>query len=287
LRYFPLARGKTRIFSALWKPLSFGEYYRETTLLQADIKLSCDLTKFLQRYLYFFGSYEKEYCDYWMKLAPHAVIIFDIGANVGLYSLLAAAVNPASRIHAFEPTPEIGEAFRENIRRNRLKNIFVSSLGVGNGSGQAFLQRFMGGEDIYDGMNFISAQKTESANLPISVIAIADYCRQNGLARIDLMKMDIEGGEYDALLGAKNLLESQAIGCIFLELVESHARRFDHSTVEIKRLLANAGYQISTLHSGKLVSVPIEKVHNGQGDNVIAFAPDFKKTISLKHKTAF
>lgn len=122
LRHFPLGRGKTRLFSALWKPLSFGEYHREATLLQADLKLHCDLTKFLQRHHYFFGAYEKEYCDYWIKLAPHAAVIFDIGANVGLYSLR----------------------------------------------------------------------------------------------------------------GAKNLLESQAVGCIFLELVEPHANRAGHSTVAIK-----------------------------------------------------
>ena len=249
-------------------------------MLQADIKLRCDLTKFLQRHLYFFGGYEKEYCDYWMKLAPHAAIIFDIGANVGLYSLLAAAANPASRIHAFEPTPEIGEAFRENIRLNSFRNIVVNALGVGNRSGEAFLQRFMGGEDIYDGMNFISVQKSESSNLPINVITITDYCRQNGIVRIDLMKMDIEGGEYDALLGAKNLLESKSIGCIFLELVESQANRFGHSTVEIKRLLANGGYQIFTLHANKLVPVPVEKIHAGQGGNVIAFAPEFKNRLT-------
>jgi len=277
LRHFPFARGKTRIFSALWKPFSFGEFHRQTTLLQANVKLSCDLTKFLQRHLYYFGSYEKAYCACWIKFSRHAKVIFDIGANVGLYSLLAAATNASARIHAFEPTPEIAASFRENIRLNELQNIFLSRLGVGNKSGHAFLQRFMGGEDVYDGMNFISTKKPAHANLPISVVTLADYCRQNEITRIDLMKMDIEGGEYDALLGAKNLLESQAIGCIFLELVESHANRAGHSTVEIKRLLANAGYQIFTLHSGELVPVPVEKTHDGQGDNVIAFAPEARK----------
>ncbi len=276
LRRFPLARGKTRIFSTLWKPFSFGEYYRETTLLQADIKLNCDLTKFLQRHLYFFGSYEKEYCDYWIKLARNSATIFDVGSNIGLYSLLAASANPRAAIHAFEPTPEISETFRENIRLNQMCNIKVNALGVSRTNGQAFLQRFMGGEGIYDGMNFISAQKSASADLPVTIITIADYCRQNSITRIDLMKMDIEGGEYDALLGARKLLESQAIGCIFLELVESHAKRFGHSTVEIKRLLANAGYQIFMLQASKLVPVPIEKIHDGQGDNIITFTPEFK-----------
>jgi FkbM family methyltransferase len=246
-------------------------------LLQANVTLRCDLTKCLQRHLYYFGSYEKAYCDCWIKFSRQAAVIFDIGANVGLYSLLAAATNASARIHAFEPTPEIAASFCENIRLNQMQNISVNRLGVGKSSGPAFLQRFMGGEDIYDGMNFISVQKSESANLPINVITISDYCQQNGVTRIDLMKMDIEGGEYGALLGAKNLLESQAIGCIFLELVESHAKRFGHSTVAIKRLLADAGYQIFTLHSAELVPMPVEKIHAGQSDNVIAFAPDFRK----------
>ncbi len=280
LRHFPIARGKTRIFSSLWRPLSFGDHHRETILLQAHVKLRCDLAKFLQRHLYFFGSYEKEYCDYWMKLARRAETIFDIGANIGLYSLLASAANPHAAIHAFEPTPEIVETLLENIRLNDARNISVNPLGISHYSGKAFLQRFMGGEDIYDGMNFISTEKSAEVNLPIDVVAIDDYCRQNGAARIDLMKMDIEGGEYNALLGAKNLLESQAIGCIFLELVEPHANRAGHSTVEIKRLLANAGYQIFTLHSGKLVPVPVEKTHDGQGDNAIALAPDFKNRLA-------
>jgi len=279
LRYFPISRGKTRIFSFLWKPLSFEEYYRRTTLLQADFELNCDLTKFLQRYIYFFGGYEKEYCDYWMKLARQSIVIFDVGANIGLYSLLAAAANPRAAIHAFEPTPEIAAALQENIRLNNLQNISVNHFGVSDYTGQALLQRFMGGEDIYDGMNFISSEKTANENLPVAVITLADYCRQNEIARIDLMKMDIEGGEYNALLGAKNFLESQTIGCIFLELVEAHANRAGHSTVEIKQLLSNAGYRIFGLHSGKLLPVQIEKIHAGQGDNVIAFTEEFKNRL--------
>ncbi len=281
LRYFPISRGKTRIFSSAWKPLSFGEYRRRTTLLQAGVKLNCDLTKFLQRHLYFFGSYEKEYCDCWMKLARQATTIFDVGANIGLYSLLAGAANPQARVHAFEPTPEIAEAFRENIRLNNMRNILVNALGVGDRCGKAFLQRFMGGDDIYDGMNFVSGQKLASEDIPLTVVTIEDYCRQNGIARIDLIKMDIEGGEYKALLGAKNLLASREVGCIFLELVERHARRSGHSTVEIKRLLSDAGYQIFALRSGKLSPVPIEKIHDGQGDNVIASTPDFQRRVEL------
>ena len=58
LRDFPYDKGKQRMLSALWKPLSFGQYQRQTTLRQADVKMNCDVTRLIQRQLYFLGSYE-------------------------------------------------------------------------------------------------------------------------------------------------------------------------------------------------------------------------------------
>src|SRR5207253_9968675 len=69
VRHFPISKGKNRLVNALWKPLSFGDYHVLTTLRQAEIKMSCDLTQMLQRHLYFWGSYEDQYCDYWIKFA--------------------------------------------------------------------------------------------------------------------------------------------------------------------------------------------------------------------------
>jgi FkbM family methyltransferase len=276
LRHFPLPWGKNRLFNALWKPVSFGEYRRQATLRQANVKMSCDLTNFLQRYIYFYGSYEEEYCDYWIQLAGEASTIFDVGTNVGLYSLLAAAANQRACIHAFEPTPEIVAAFKKNIQLNRMRNISVTASAVGSQTGKGYLKRHRHGAELYDWMNYVSAAASRSDDVPINLIALDDYCSQKQIARIDLLKMDIEGGEYDALRGAEKLLQAQAIGCIFLELVESHATRSGHSTVEIKRLLIDAGYRICRLQAGALAAVEPEKIHDGEGDNVIAFAREFK-----------
>jgi FkbM family methyltransferase len=275
LRYFPITRGKGALFSRLWKPLSFGQYRRQTTLRQAHVRLDCDLTKFLQRHLYFFGGYEADYCGYWIKLARRSSTIFDIGANLGLYSLLAAAVNPLAHIHAFEPAPELVETFAGNLRLNNIRNVIVNANAVGNYCGNGALQRIMGGDDIYDGMSFMAGAAPENSASVTAVVTLDDYCRQNQIARIDLLKLDIEGWEYEALLGAEALLQAQAIGCLFVELVESHANRSGHSTVEIKRLLLDAGYQIYELRAGKLAALHPEKVHHGTSDNMIAFAPNY------------
>lgn len=113
VRYFPMSKGKHRMVSYLWKPLSFGDYKHIATLRQAKVKMNCDITQLVQRNLYFWGGCEEEY---WMRFARDCQVIFDVGANVGLYSLLASAVNPQSNIHAFEPTPEMADIFKDNIK---------------------------------------------------------------------------------------------------------------------------------------------------------------------------
>lgn len=267
--HFPVTKGKGRLLSLLWKPLSSGQYIRETTLRQADVKLCCDLTMTLQRHLYFFGGYETENCAYWMTLARRARTVFDIGANVGLYSLLAAAANPHCRIHAFEPTSEVVDILMANIRLNKFPNILVRPVAVGAISGDGFLHRRSGTDGCSEGMNFVTPARREDSDVPVAMLSLDDYCRDNGIERIDLMKLDIEGGEHDALMGAQRLLEEKAIDCLFLELVEWAAERSGHTTGEVKSLLVDAGYQIYRFHSGKLV--PLELGTETLGENVVAF----------------
>lgn len=66
------------------------------------------------------------------------------------------------------------------------------------------------------------------------------------------MKMDIEGGEYNALLGARNMLRAHAIGLIFIELTEWAANRSGYSTVDVKRILFDAGYHVYRFCAWKL-----------------------------------
>ena len=73
------------------------------------------------------------------------------------------------------------------------------------------------------------------------------------------MKMDIEGGEYEALVGARSLLQKRAIGCTFLELSDWAAERAGHSVTEITSLLQASGYRLCELKAGKLVPVPGER----------------------------
>jgi FkbM family methyltransferase len=275
IRHAPFSKGKHRLLSWLWRPLASGRYEYQTTLRQADVRMRCDISQLIQRHLYFWGGYEEEHCEQWMRLARHSRVIFDVGANVGIYSLLAARANPRASVHAFEPTPAVAELLTNNIELNGLRNIAVNRTGVGDRSGQATLRECRGSNGSNEGMNFVvrEAADSESGDLSIPLVSLDDYCQRRGIESVDLMKMDIEGGEYDALVGANRLLRAQAVGCIFLELSEWAAHRGGHSTAHIKSLLADLGYRLYELKAGKLIRMPVEGTHNGE--NAIALAPGF------------
>jgi FkbM family methyltransferase len=271
LQSFPINKGKARMLNLLWKPLSFGHYERQATLEQADIIMLCDITKLVQRNIYFYNGYEHEYCDYWMSLAKGSSIIFDVGANVGIYSLLGAAANSQASLHAFEPTPELFDSFLANIQRNGLRNIIPNLAAVGETDGQGFLHVCKGSDGSNEGMNFVTAANLQGTDSLTPLISIQTYCQRNKINRIDLMKIDIEGGEYDALMGAKDLLREKAVGYIFLELSEWAAHRSGHSTADIKRILWENGYQIYQLRNKILEPIDMKVAHKGD-NNVIACA---------------
>lgn len=268
LRHSPIRKGKERLLSLFWQPLSSKCYQRRARLKGTQIELDCDLTQWVQRHLYFLGEYEPESTRYWSRLAREASVIFDVGANVGIYSLLAADANPRATVHSFEPTPELSARFRTAITQNSMSNIVANEAAAGAFTGEAYLKRCRGSDGANEGMNFVSATSSAGAETAaVTQVTLDDYCRRMGITNVDLLKIDIEGGEYDALRGAERLLSAARIGCIFFELSGWAAERAGHSIDDVPNLLRQYGYQLFTLHRGRLRPLMSD---SGPKDSVIA-----------------
>src|SRR5690606_415958 len=104
------------------------------------------LSEMLQRQLYFFGTYflEAEILERWARLARRSDVVFDVGANAGIYSLVALGANPGLTVHAFEPTPEIAARLRATADLNGLERLKVHETAVSDGAGEKTLRRFRG-----------------------------------------------------------------------------------------------------------------------------------------------
>jgi FkbM family methyltransferase len=245
-RDFPIHKGKFRLVEALW-PLACvpGDRLRMASTRRGGFEVPCDLDAFIQRQIYFFGDYylERDLLSVWADSAAKAAIVLDVGANIGIYSLTAAASNPAARIHAFEPTSEIAATLREIVRRNGLDNIAVHECAVMDVDGTANLVRCRGTYGANDGMNFVVADPRADAS-PIQAMRLDRFCATEGIEAIDLMKIDVQGHELTVLAGAGALVGNR-IGVIFLELNWSGSQSGGPAGGCVD-LLSGAGYLFST-----------------------------------------
>jgi FkbM family methyltransferase len=219
-RNFPVRQGKMRIVNALWRRAAGADAQREATTRFGGLRMPCDLNEALQRQYYFFGTYflEEHILAAWCAAARGARIVFDVGANGGIYSLAALAAEPSAGVHAFEPTPEIADRLRDTAEMNGLAALTVRQMAVSNQDGFALLRRC--GADVggNEGMNYIVADAGGADGERVPTIRLDTACRQLRADRIDLLKLDVQGAEADVLEGAQDLLAAGRIGWVFMEL---------------------------------------------------------------------
>lgn len=138
-------------------------------------------------------------------------IVFDVGANVGIYAAQVFDTVPAARVHAFEPS---SVAFQKLCATfDGQKQIDLIQAGVGASMGTAMLYARVPGSVL--GSVYASGEGAEGEK--IEIVTIDDYCERHGITHIDLLKLDLEGGELDALRGASRMMSAGAIDLVQFE----------------------------------------------------------------------
>lgn len=247
-RRFPIRRGKLRVIDRLWQiGLSGRSTHRVATLKHGGFKMSCDLSEMLQRQFYFFGTYflEEDLLRCWAGASKGAKVVLDVGANAGIYSLAAIAVQPDVVVHAFEPTPEIAARLRATAELNHLKNLYVHEAAVLGETGQAVLNRCRGELGDNEGMNFITKPRGNSDAERVETISLDQFCRDRSIDHVDMLKLDVQGHEYSALKGAEFLIRAGRVETIFMELNWWAKSGGPSPADEAIRLLAEADFVFS------------------------------------------
>lgn len=168
-------------------------------------------------------------------------VFFDLGANVGYYSLVAArCVGRTGEVHAFEPVPQNAQRLRELVEANNITQLVVNEVAVGATSGELTLH--VGDQERHSGW----ASVVESPKRPIAIsvkqVTIDDYLANGTVRRPNLIKIDIEGAEPEALYGMARLLESDDAPDLIIEVNPFLLKRLDRDPFAIISPLLNAGY---------------------------------------------
>jgi FkbM family methyltransferase len=143
-------------------------------------------------------------------------VIFDIGANVGNYSIGCANRFPSARIHAFEIVPDTADKLQQNLGTRT--NVIVNRFGLSDAPGVLEIN-FNPEKDGLSSLVGIGSH----ADLPgwtrrsVSVKVGDDYCASNDISHIDLLKIDVEGAERQVLDGFKRMFSEHKISVVQFE----------------------------------------------------------------------
>ena len=144
-------------------------------------------------------------CRVFAALAASATTICDVGANIGLYTYLAASVAPHAPIVAFEPLPELAGSMRDNAARNGLANVRVVEQAVTETTGQAELYVPLG-MDMASLDRSWAEQSSTVRPLAVDTVSLDAYFTASGLPLPSLVKIDVEQSEAQVLAGMTEIL---------------------------------------------------------------------------------
>ena len=207
-------------------------------------EMELDLANWSERLTWFLGRYHDLPLQLMLRRVLRAGDHFvDIGANLGMLSLLArGVVGDRGRVLALEPNPRLVQRVQRVLERNGLANVEVVHTAVSDRDGEAELHEYGG----HPGWGSLSSEGPEGANRTHTWTV---GCRTGDelLADLDpahplVIKIDVEGHEVPVLHGLQGTLERQ-LPLVFCEVVDAHQRRAGFSAHMLRAELERHGYR--------------------------------------------
>ena len=172
--------------------------------------------------------------------------IFDVGANSGQSVEWFKRIWPAGQIHSFEPSPTTFELLTQNAATYSDVHPTNAALGKENATLELIENTDSSMSSLREPGKYAWGElkgKTE-----INVITLDDYCDQNAIEQIDVLKIDTQGYEHEVLQGAARMLGRHRIRLVYLELIFSEQYKNIVPADETIGLLRKAGFQLVTIY---------------------------------------
>ena len=162
------------------------------------------------------GCYEREVVDLILALVEPETTYFDVGTNIGLLSVPVLAACPSAKVVSIEVSPDtLPYLRRTHLAAERSNKWTIVEAAVGSGSGEVAFWSAGGAMGAFDGLRD-TGRGGAKKSVPVATRTLDEIWRQCGSPLVSVIKMDIEGGEHDALKGATELI-SQCKPALIIE----------------------------------------------------------------------
>lgn len=176
--------------------------YSGPITLPNGVRMAVNSAESPERWLLFSGNYQPALTYVLRQHTPPGALCLDIGANLGFYTVhFAQWAGPQGQVIDFEANPAMVERIRHNVGLNAFPNVTIVSAAVHNVAGEIAFN-----VAVNNGRSSIHPIHTAREQITVPAITIYDYADQQHWTRLDVIKIDIEGNDCQALLGARQTL---------------------------------------------------------------------------------
>ncbi|MBH8566034.1 FkbM family methyltransferase [Nostoc sp. CENA67] len=182
------------------------------------------------------------------SLVKEGATCFDIGANIGIYSLvLSHLVGTNGQIHAFEPVDHIRHKFLVNLAFNGAKNVLVRDFALGDRLNELPMYQvkeglFRGGTSTFVHNNNVEVMGEDAfERRTVRIMKLDEYVAEQNLTRLDFIKIDVEGFELNVFQGAINTL-AKFKPTILFEHDQNRLNGLKILESQFSEILSNLGY---------------------------------------------
>jgi FkbM family methyltransferase len=198
-----------------------------------------------------FFDANRGFFDYWAddvgdlrflwKILEPGMVFMDIGAYQGIYSLVAGnKLRQGGTIIAFEPSPRDYRRLRMHLRLNGLSSARAENLALSATAARTTFFQVTSGDTTRNGMR-APASSDAVAEISVEAISLDQYVTRHQLTRLDIIKLDVEGGEMDVLRGAVNTVATFR-PILICEVLDATTHVWGYNACEIISTLQDQGY---------------------------------------------
>ena len=216
----------------------------------SNSKLILNIGDFIQFWIFMDGAYEIETLDFVASIIDGKEL-FDVGANIGSYTL--SLHNKAKHIYAFEASRINIGYLNDNIRGNKIKNVMTVHKAVSdedNKKIKLYLSPDTGGNNsIYERFN----GEFET----VETVTLDSFYANNEISSVDVIKIDVEGAEFDVIRGASEVLDTFK-PVLIIEFNKFTAEKAGYDLEQLYDYLKNMKFNAYTLRNYTLREVDEE-----------------------------
>lgn len=229
-----------------------------------DLKMRLRLSDHMQRRIFWMGYYSADIVALLKVVLKPGMVVLDVGANIGEITLVSAQlVGADGMVISFEPVSAIADRLTDHVKVNSLSRVIVNRYGLGKRQHENVPIYASCGQNTVDAHNGLASLYGQSEGKEpigyVNVSTLDDSVVSLKLSRLDLIKIDIEGGEYDCLLGAESVLKKYH-PMLIVEVQEFTAQKAGWSEADLFQYLEGFGYDFFSIgKKGNLIKLERHK----------------------------